>query len=122
MSERDFGIMPISDLSELGIATPASTIVGGSSTTPGLVMALGSATLEGQQVGAILTMKRIIGSIGQATNFRVGEFMKVVGYPTSSAVPVESLSSGERYDVYWDELLPVQFDTDCGCVIERECH
>lgn len=73
-----------------------------------------ASTFEGQQLGAILAVKR-------ATNLslpiaKVGDYVEVLAHYNVKYVEVKSVRTGVSGTIEWEDLLPVPYDGRCGCL------
>ncbi|KAM0186471.1 hypothetical protein ACHAPC_004552 [Botrytis cinerea] len=76
-----------------------------------------AATLEGQQIGAILPIRRAL----KATAFcsplaRVGDYVEILAYYNVSQVEVKNIRTSMSGTIDWEDLLPVPYDGKCGCL------
>lgn len=76
-----------------------------------------AATFEGQQIGAILPIRRAL----KATAFcsplaKVGDYVEILAYYNFSQVEVKNLRTSMAGTIDWEDLLPVPYDGKCGCL------
>ncbi|QSZ33888.1 hypothetical protein DSL72_005462 [Monilinia vaccinii-corymbosi] len=76
-----------------------------------------ASTLEGQQLGAILAIKRA----PRVATFppllaKVGDYVEVLAYYNANQVEVKSVRTGVIGLIEWEDLLPVPYDGKCGCL------
>lgn len=74
-------------------------------------------TFEGQQLGAILSVKRTVKAIGfNPSLVKVGDLVEVIAHYNVSQVEVKSIRTGVIGYIEWDDLLSVPYDGQCGCM------
>ncbi|KAF7956696.1 hypothetical protein EAE96_004027 [Botrytis aclada] len=76
-----------------------------------------AATPEGQQIGAILPVRRAL----KATAFcsplaKVGDYVEILANYNVSQVEVKNLRTSMSGTIDWEDLLPVPYDGKCGCL------
>ncbi|CAD6443642.1 d6493974-10b0-4b42-89f9-26135a502656 [Sclerotinia trifoliorum] len=75
------------------------------------------ATLEGQQIGAIISVKRALKPTALSLPLaKVGDFVEVLAHQNINQVEVESIRTGMTGTIDWEDLLPVPYDGKCGCL------
>ncbi|KAI9647280.1 hypothetical protein NHQ30_003663 [Ciborinia camelliae] len=80
-----------------------------------------AATFQGQQLGAVLPVKRTL----KVTSFcpplaKVGDCVEVLVHHNVNQVEVENVRTGMTGTIDWEDLLPVPYDGKCGC-LSGEC-
>ncbi|KAF7872413.1 hypothetical protein EAF04_003334 [Stromatinia cepivora] len=76
-----------------------------------------AATFEGQQIGAIISVKRTLKPTAFYPSLaKVGDYVEVLAHYNVNQVEVKSIRTGMTGTIDWEDLLPVPYDGKCGCL------
>ncbi|APA05672.1 predicted protein [Sclerotinia sclerotiorum 1980 UF-70] len=74
-------------------------------------------TLEGQQISAIISVKRALKPAALSLPLaKVGDYVEVLAHHNVNQVEVKSIRTGMTGTIDWEDLLPVPYDEKCGCL------
>ncbi|ESZ94372.1 hypothetical protein SBOR_5236 [Sclerotinia borealis F-4128] len=76
-----------------------------------------AATFEGQQLGAILAVKRALRVMNFYTPLaKVGDYVEVIRHYDVNQLEVKNLRTGITGTMNWEDLLPIPYDGKCCCL------